>query len=92
MTIFLAKNLVISKKSCTFVPDLKPYNVMTERTISSYSGYGHRVQLIQRDAGARQWAVVSNRRVVLSSFRETIAKEGFLNHVAGIVRQTAIEL
>ena len=84
--------MVISKKSCTFVPDLKPYNVMTEKTISSYSGYGYRVQLIRRNAVARNWAVVSNRRVVFSSSHETTAKEGFLNHVASIVRQTSIDL
>ena len=92
LTIFFRKNLVISKKSCTFVPDLKTHNVMTEKTISSYSGYGYRVQLIRRNAVARNWAVVSNRRVVFSSYHETTAKEGFLNHVASIVRQTSIEL
>lgn len=84
--------MAISKKSCTFVPDLKPHNVMTEKTISSYSGYGYRVQLIRRDAVARSWACVSNRRVVFSSSHETTAKEAFLNHVASIVRQTFIDL
>lgn len=92
LTIFLLQDLVISKKSCTFVPDLKPYNVMTEKTISSYSGYGYRVQLIRRNAVARYWAVVSNRRVVFSSSHETTAKEGFLNHVASIIRQRTMDL
>lgn len=65
---------------------------MTDVTISSYQGFGHRVQLIRRNAVARQWAIVDNRRVIHSTGAETLAKDMFLNHVAGIVRQLEIQL
>lgn len=65
---------------------------MTDKTISSYQGYGHRVQLVRRAAVAREFAVVDNRRVVSSTMNETMAKDIFLNHVAGIVRQLSLEL
>ena len=65
---------------------------MTEKTISTYRGFGHRVQLIRRQAVARQYAIIDNRRILSSSTHEVVAKEAFLNIVAGIVRQTALEL
>ena len=60
---------------------------MLEKTISSYNGYGHRVQLVRRDAVARFFSVVDNRRVLMSTSSESVAKDVFLNHVAGIVRR-----
>ena len=92
MTIFCCRYLHISKKSSTFVADLKPFRVMTDKTISSYQGFGHRVQLIRRAAVAREFAVCDNRRVLFSTTNETHAKDLFLNHVAGIVRQLSMEL
>ena len=65
---------------------------MTDKTISSYRGYGHRVQLIRRATVAREFAVVDNRRVLVSTRLEETAKGAFLNHVAGIVRQTSLTL
>lgn len=65
---------------------------MTDVTVSSYQGFGHRVQLIRRNAVARQWAIVDNRRVIHATGTETLAKDMFLNHVAGIVRQLEIQL
>ena len=65
---------------------------MTDMTISSYRGYGHRVQLIRRATVAREFAVVDNRRVLVSTRHEETAKGAFLNHVASIVRQLAIEV
>lgn len=64
--------------------------VMTDRTISSYQGYGHRVQLIRKSAVARSWSILDNRRVISSVDQETLAKDIFLNHVASIVRQLSI--
>lgn len=63
---------------------------MIDRTISSYQGFGHRVQLVRREAVSRNWAIIDNRRVLMSFWNETEAKSYFLNHVAGIVRQLAI--
>lgn len=65
---------------------------MTEKTISTFLGFGHRVQLVRRNAVARQFALVDNRRVLLSSPIEGVVKEAFLNHVAGIVRQLSLKL
>lgn len=82
----------MSNKSNTFVADLKPFRVMTDKTISSYQGYGHRVQLIRRASVAREFAVCDNRKVLFTTASETFAKDLFLNHVAGIVRQLRLEL
>lgn len=65
---------------------------MTDKTISSYQGYGHRVQLIRRATVAREFAVVDNRRVLVSTRHEETAKGAFLNHVASIVRQLSLQL
>lgn len=65
---------------------------MTDKTISSYRGYGHRVQLIRRAAVAREFAVVDNRKVLVSTCHEETAKGAFLNHVASIVRQLSLQL
>ena len=65
---------------------------MTDRTVSSYQGFGHRVQLIRRATVAREWAVVDNRRVIVSTRSEATGKDIFLNHVAGIVRQLELQL
>ena len=65
---------------------------MTDMTVSSYQGFGHRVQLIRRNAVARSWAIIDNRRVIHSTSSETLGKDMFLNHVAGIVRQLEIQL
>ena len=65
---------------------------MTDKTISSYRGYGHRVQLIRRATIAREYAVVDNRRVLVSTRHEETAKSAFLNHVASIVRQLALQI
>ena len=64
--------------------------VMKDKTFSSYQGYGHRVQLIRRADIARSWSILDNRRVISSVSNETLAKDIFLNHVAGIVRQLSI--
>ena len=64
---------------------------MTDKTISAYQGYGHRVQLIRRGDVARSWAVMDNRRVQISTHDESLAKDLFLNHIAGIVRQYEIQ-
>ena len=65
---------------------------MTDKTISSYQGYGHRVQLIRRAAVAREFAVVDNRRVLLSTCQEETAKRAFLSHVTSILLQLTLEL
>lgn len=64
---------------------------MTDKTISSFQGYGHRVQLVKKTAVARYWSILDNRKVISSVGLETLAKDIFLNHVAGIVRQTSIK-
>lgn len=64
---------------------------MTDKTISAYQGYGHRVQLIRREDVERSWAVMDNRRVQVSTRDESFAKNVFLNIIAGIVHQYAIQ-
>ena len=66
---------------------LKTNRVMNEQTISSFQGFGHRVQLVRRSNIARRWAVVDNRKVLLTTHEEEIGKNAFLNEVASIVRQ-----
>ena len=88
---FFVSNYCVYQKF--FVPlqrIFKTLIVMTDKTISAYQGYGHRVQLIRRSAVARSWSILDNRRVVSSVDQETLAKDIFLNHVAGIVRQLSI--
>lgn len=65
---------------------------MTDKTISTYHGFGHRVHIIRRDAVARNYVLLDNRRVIMRSTMEDIVKFAFLNHVASIVNQTALEL
>ncbi len=84
--------LHMSKKSSTFVADFKTDCIMLVTTISSYCGFGHNVRLQRRDAVARCWAVIDNRRVVLTSMIESVAKEAFLNHVATIMRQLTLDI
>lgn len=64
---------------------------MATRTQSSFIGLGHRIQLIKRDEIAKCYSVMDNRRVILSTMHETLAKDVFLNTIAGIVRQTSIK-
>ena len=77
----------MSKKSSTFAADFKTDCIMLVTTISSYCGFGHNVRLQRRSAVARRWALIDNRRVVVTSTDEYVIKEAFLNHVASIVRQ-----
>lgn len=89
--IFFTRDYCIYQKF--FVPlqrIFKTLRVMTDKTMSSYQGFGHRVQLIRRADVARSWSILDNRRVISSVRQETLAKDIFLNHVAGIVRQTSI--
>lgn len=64
---------------------------MATRTQSSFQGYGHRVQVIRRDDVARCYSVLDNRRVLITTQNESLAKDVFLNTVAGLVRQTSIK-
>lgn len=64
---------------------------MASRTQSSFQGYGHRVQVIKRDNVARDYAVMDNRRVLITTQNESLAKDVFLNTIAGLVRQTFIK-
>lgn len=64
---------------------------MASRTQSSFQGYGHRVQVIKRDDVARSYSVLDNRRVLITTQNESLAKDMFLNRVAGLVRQTFIK-
>lgn len=63
---------------------------MATRTQSSFIGLGHRIQLVKRDEVAKSYAVLDNRKVVISTMHETLAKDVFLNTIAGVVRQTSI--
>lgn len=64
---------------------------MAIRTQSSFQGYGHRVQVIKRDDVAKSYAVLDNRRVLITTQNEALAKDVFLNTIAGLVRQTFIK-
>lgn len=64
---------------------------MATRTQSSYQGYGHRVQVIKRDDVAKSYSVLDNRKVLITTMNEALAKDVFLNTVAGLVRQTFIK-
>ena len=63
---------------------------MASRTTSSFQGYGHRVQITKDDTVAVCFRVLDNRRVIISTGNESLAKDVFLNTVAGLVRQTFI--
>ena len=64
---------------------------MASRTQSSFQGYGHRVQVIKRDDVAKSYSVMDNRRVLITTQNESLAKDVFLNTIAGLVRQTFIK-
>lgn len=64
---------------------------MATRTQSSFQGYGHRVQVIKRDDVAKKYSVLDNRRVLITTQNESLAKDVFLNTIAGLVRQTFIK-
>lgn len=64
---------------------------MAIRTQSSFQGYGHRVQVIKRDDAARSFTVLDNRRVLITTQNESLAKDMFLNTVASLVRQTFVK-
>lgn len=64
---------------------------MASRTQSSFQGYGHRVQIIKRDGVAKSYSVLVNRRVFITTKNERLAKDVFLNTIAGLVRQTFIK-
>lgn len=64
---------------------------MATRTQSSFQGYGHRVQIIKRDDVAKSYSVLDNRRVLITTMNEALAKDVFLNTIAGLVRQTFIK-
>lgn len=64
---------------------------MASRTQSSFQGYGHRVQVIKRDDVAKSYSVMDNRRVLITTQNESLAKDVFLNTVAGLVRQMFIK-
>lgn len=64
---------------------------MATRTQSSFQGYGHRVQVIKRDDAAKSYSVLDNRRVLITTQNESLAKDVFLNTIAGLVRQTFIK-
>lgn len=64
---------------------------MATRTQSSFQGYGHRVQVIKRDDVAKNYSVLDNRKVLITTMNEALAKDVFLNTVAGLVRQTFIK-
>lgn len=65
---------------------------MTEKVISTYRGYGHKCHIIQRTAVARIYALMDNRRVLVSSRDELTIKRAFMQHVQGIVLQKDLEL
>ena len=64
---------------------------MATRTQSSYQGYGHRVQVVKRDDVAKSYSVLDNRKVLITTMNEALAKDVFLNTIAGLVRQTFIK-
>lgn len=64
---------------------------MATKTQSSFQGYGHRVQVIKRDDVAKSYSVLDNRRVLITTQNESLAKDVFLNTIAGLVRQTFIK-
>lgn len=65
---------------------------MNEKVLSTYRGYGHKVNLIKRTAVCRNFAVLDNRRVLVSTKDEEVAKRVFMAHAAEILLQTALEL
>lgn len=65
---------------------------MTDKVISTYRGYGHKCHIIRRDAVARTFALMDNRRVVCASSDELTIKRAFMQHVQSIVLQMSLEL
>lgn len=47
--------------------------------------------MIKRDNVVRDYAVTDNRRVLITTQNESLAKDVFLNTIAGLVRQTFIK-
>ncbi len=47
--------------------------------------------MIKRDDVAKSYSVLDNRRVLITTQNESLAKDVFLNSVAGLVRQTFIK-
>ena len=92
MTHFLPEKFAYIKKKQYLCSEFKTYRVMRDKTISSFQGFGHRVQLIRRADIARSWALVDNRRILVSTRDEDTGKGAFLNHVASIVRQRELVL
>lgn len=92
MTHFFCRKFAYIKKKQYLCSEFKTYKVMRDKTISSYQGFGHRVQLIRRADIARSWALVDNRRVLVATRDEDTGKGAFLNHVASIVRQRVLVL
>ena len=92
MTHFFCRKFAYIKKKQYLCSEFKTYRVMRDKTVSSYQGFGHRVQLIRRADIARSWALVDNRRILVSTRDEDTGKGAFLNHVASIVRQRELVL
>ena len=92
MTHFFPKKFAYIKKKQYLCSEFKTYRVMRYKTISSYQGFGHRVQLIRRTDIARSWALMDNRRVLVATKNEATGRDAFLNHVASIVRQRVLVL
>ena len=87
ITHFYREKFAYIKKKQYLCSGFKNHIDMTEVTVSSFQGFGHRVQLVRRQAVARQWALVDNRRVLVATKDEDTSKGAFINHVASIVRQ-----
>ena len=92
MTHFFPEKFAYIKKKQYLCSEFKTYRVMRDKTIISFNGFGHRVQLIQRENTTRSWVLMDNRRVVVSAKDVFTGKAAFLNHVASIVRQRQFEL
>lgn len=65
---------------------------MSDKIVSTYRGFGHRVHIVRRDAVQRNWALLDNRRVLVSSTMEETIKRQFCSRVQSIVLQTSLEL
>lgn len=65
---------------------------MTDKTVSTFRGFGHKVHIVKRPEVSRQWALMDNRRVLVSSSDEFTIKRAFIQHVQSLTLQTSIEL
>lgn len=63
---------------------------MSETTLYSFQGEGHRVQVIRRETVTRRWALVDNRHVLVSSKDEGTIKRSFASHVQSIIFQMTL--